>query len=92
MKSPSFRVRLIGPPLFCLALSLALVSHQYARRNRLAHELKVAQTEYVRLSRGASAVPAGASAMIAESYQHTHSEAEEEARKAPSTAPSSHPH
>jgi len=78
MKSSSLRLRLIALPLFSLVISSALFAHQCARRNRLAHELKEAQTEYTRLSK-VKETSATASAMMAESYPHTHSAAEEAA-------------
>jgi len=78
MKSSSLRLRLIALPLVSLAISSALFGQQYARRNRLAHELKEAQTEYARLSK-VKPSSATASAMMAESYPHTHSDAEEAA-------------
>ena len=76
MTSPSLRFRLIGLPLFTLVLSLGLFTHQCVRRNRLAQGLKEAQTEYTRLSR-IKAASVSASAMMAESNPHTHSDAEE---------------
>lgn len=76
MKSSSLRLRLIALPLVSLAISSALFAHQSARRNRLAHELKEAQTEYTRLSQ-VKQTSASTSAMMAESYPHTHSDAEE---------------
>ena len=76
MKSSSLRVRLIALPLISLAISSALYTHQCAHRNRLAHDLKEAQTEYTRLSK-IKPTTASTSAMMAESYPHTHSDAEE---------------
>jgi hypothetical protein len=82
MKSSSLRLRLIALPLVSLALSGALIMQQTARRNRLAGELKEAQTEYARLERTLKKVPASASAMMAESHPHVHSDAEEAAEHA----------
>ena len=77
MKSPSLKFRVIALPLFTLALSLALVGQQYARRNRLARELTEAQAEYTRLTEGMKSVPASASSLFSESKAHTHSDDEE---------------
>jgi len=76
MKSSSLRIRLIALPLLSLTISSALIAQQCARRNRLAHDLKEAQTEYKRLSK-VKPTSASTSAMMAESYPHTHSDAEE---------------
>jgi hypothetical protein len=77
MKSPSLKVRAIALPLFTLAISCALVGQQYARRNRFARELKQAQTEYARLTKGMKSVPDSASSLFSESKEHTHSDNEE---------------
>lgn len=91
MKSPSLLLRAVALPLFTLAVSGALVSSQYARRNRLAHELKESQAEYTRLTKEMKAVPASASSLFAESKEHHHSEAEEEAHhEAAAAAPADH--
>lgn len=91
MKSPSLILRAIALPLFTLAISAILVTNQYARRNRLAHELKESQAEYVRLTKEMKSIPASASSLFAESKEHHHSEAEEKAEhEAAAAAPADH--